>query len=186
MKALKRYCALCVMALSLVPIVATAEQASRDSLVIELRKQLGIEEILAASQQATAEATARQVDLLMEQFKELLARVPADKRKKFDAAIKEYVATVTTSFNLADAMSAWDRLFGPSLTDQELKEMVEDLRTTEGRKRFMAVNEAAIKWQSYLQEKQAETAKQAATIFAASLKEIVSEGQTNGANAHNN
>ena len=153
-----------------------ASEETRPTLIAEFTRTLGIEKVIAASQQQSREATTAQKEVLMGNYRRAGMSEPAiaEIGKLFD----EMVEQVLTSWSPQEASRIYTNVIAASMSDDDLKKAIAFYSSTEGQKSVSAAGEANRKLQEYIQSSMAKAMQPALESLMFKVQAIAAaEGQ---------
>lgn len=176
MKTKTLYGLVLLLPLTLSSCASTAPRETREQYVAELIQAVGMEDLLARTQQRSAAESRRMVEGMLGQAGDIMAKLSADQRERLKAAVDRMMATLTASLDAKDAAAAWGRFYSAQLSDDELRHIVEYSRTPLGRKEQQASAAAADQLRTYLLDKRAPVMQKAVSDYVTELRAIVASG----------
>jgi hypothetical protein len=160
---------------ALFPVQAHAASKSRAENIAAILKLADVQDLIQKSQIESFQVARKRMNDVRAQLSGYMSSMNPEQRQKFDAALDQYITTVNTSYDSADAAAAWGRMFAAHFTDLELSQAVELSRTPLGGKLLKASITAASQWNTEIRQARFKIADSAYAQLLAETKALLNE-----------
>jgi hypothetical protein len=152
---------------------AHGDEASKAAKTAELVQLEGLGKMMEQSKLAGQEAATKLVRSITDKTYAQFPAFPEDKRIAMDRASQQFLHEVDSSFDQADAVQAWGRVYSDGLTEKELDAILAYYRSAVGQKDVRASQAALPKFQQYMDEQRTAAMESAVANYTAAIREIL-------------
>jgi hypothetical protein len=147
-----------------------ASEEDRATLIARFTHTLGIEQVIATSQQQSRQATTAQKELLLGNFRR--AGISESAVAEIGSLFDEMVETVLTSWNPQEASRIYTGVIAESMSDDDLRKAIAFYGSSEGQKSVSVAGEANRRLQQYIQSSMTKAMQPALESLMAKVQAI--------------
>jgi hypothetical protein len=176
MKALTAIAVLLVLAFGCAP----RESKPKSQLLDEIVEAQGLRK-LAEETKAAAAAEAKEAGRMSyEEMKQRMPSVQKETLEKIRLASEKYTDTVMAAWSVEDSMAVWKEKYGADFSENELQQILADLKSPLAQKELAASKRAVAAWRGFITERQKAAAETAMKEQGQAIQRAFSEAKTAG------
>jgi hypothetical protein len=154
---------------------APRESKPRSQLLDEIIEAQGLRQ-LAEQTKAAAAAEAKEAGRMSyEQMKQRMPSVQKEILEKIRLASDKYTQTVMAAWSVEDSMAVWKEKYGAEFSEDELRQILAQLKSPLGQKELAASKQAVAAWRFFITERQKAAAEAAMKEQGQAIQRAISE-----------
>ena len=165
-----------LLAVSIFVLAGTSLHCEQNKeLAVQLADVLGFEEMLEETRNQTNASAEKQMNQMLEQFKNAFAGMPPETMNKVMNLAQEYTRKVSNSWDAAEASRIYSEALSRALPEEELRESIEYYSTPEGKNQLRAISAAGAEVNAYIQTSMQKASIAQTQEFIAQMQILIQE-----------